>query len=120
MLQKTPEAAKSAPFAAPQSEVGAILANGRKSGRRRRIVIIAVLALVTLVGLGAWLKSGSSGPLVVYTTQAVTQGDLTVRVTATGTVQLTNQVIISSEHSGTVRLVSVDYNDTVKLQARQG
>ena len=58
--------------------------------------------------------SGSGGPSVVYTTQPVTSGDLTVTVTATGTVQPTNQVSISSELSGTVRSVLVDYNDTVK------
>jgi HlyD family secretion protein len=44
----------------------------------------------------------------------VKNGDLTVLVTATGSVQPTEQVDISSELSGTVRDVNVDYNSEVK------
>ncbi len=43
----------------------------------------------------------------------VTRSDLTVTVTATGTVQPTNQVDISSELSGTVATVDADFNDHV-------
>ena len=114
MLQKTPNAAGPALGSSPEGEVAAVLAGGRKSGRRRRFVTIGVVVLVALAGLGAWAMSGSSGPSVVYTTQPVIKGDLTVTVTATGTVEPTNQVAISSELSGTVRSVNVDYNDTVK------
>ena len=114
MLQKTPETPASALGSSPESEVGAVLAGGRKSGLRRRLVAIVAVVVVALAGLGAWLMSGSGGPSVVYTTQPVTQGDLTVTVTATGTVEPTNQVTISSELSGTVRSVLVDFNDTVK------
>ncbi len=49
-----------------------------------------------------------------YDTKAVTRGELTVIVTATGTVQPTNKVDVSSELSGTVRKVLVDYNSNVK------
>ena len=114
MLQKTPETPASALGSSIESEVGAVLAGGRKSGLRRRLVAIGAVVVVALAGLGAWLMSGSGGASVVYTTQPVTQGDLTVTVTATGTVQPTNQVTISSELSGTVRSVLVDFNDTVK------
>ena len=114
MLQKTPESEQSAPVSSPESEIGAVLAGGRKSGRRRRLWTVATVVVVALAGLGAWLMSGSGGPSVAYTTQPVIQGDLTVNVTATGTVEPTNEVTISSELSGTVRSVAVDYNDTVK------
>ena len=114
MLQKTPETAQSAPASSLDGEIGAVLAGGRKSGRRRRLWIVGAVVVVALAGLGAWLMSGSGGPSVVYTTQPVTQGDLTVAVTATGTVEPTNEVTISSEQSGTVGSVLVDYNDTVK------
>jgi HlyD family secretion protein len=113
MLQKTPLTPGSA-TGSTQSEVGAILANGRKTGRRRRFVTIAAVVVVALAGIGAWLMSGSSGPSVIYTTQPVTKGDLTVTVTATGTVEPTNQVTISSELSGTIDSVLADYNDVVK------
>ncbi len=114
MLQKSPETATAAPGSSIESEVTAVLAGGRKSGLRRRLVAIIAVVVVALAGLGAWLMSGSGGASVVYTTQPVTQGNLTVAVTATGTVQPTNQVSISSELSGTVDSVLVDYNDTVK------
>ncbi len=114
MLQKSPASAGSAPGSAVESEIGAVLASGRKSGRRRRLWTVAVVVVAALAAGGAWLMSGSRGPSVVYATQPVSDGDLTVTVTATGTVEPTNQVAISSELSGTVRSVLVDYNDTVK------
>jgi HlyD family secretion protein len=45
----------------------------------------------------------------------VTRGDLTVIVTATGTVQPVNQVDVGTEISGTIRTVEADYNDRVKV-----
>ena len=114
MLQKSPETSGPALGSAPESEIGAVLAGGRKSGRRRRLWTIAAVVVVALAGLGAWMMSGSGGPSVTYTTQPVTEGDLTVTVTATGTVEPTNQVTISSELSGTIRSVSADFNDSVK------
>jgi HlyD family secretion protein len=114
MLQKNSETAQSAPVASPESEMGAVLAGGRKSGRRRRLWTVGALVVVALGGLGAWLMSGSGGPAVAYSTQPVTQGDLTVTVNATGTVEPTNEVTISSELSGTIRTVLADYNDAVK------
>ncbi len=114
MLQKTPQSTGPGLAASPGSEVAAVLAGGRKSGRRRNLLAIGAVVLVALAGLGAWTMSGSGGPSVVYSTQPVTSGDLTVNVTATGTVEPTNEVSISSELSGTVRAVLADYNDTVK------
>ena len=51
---------------------------------------------------------------VEFTTAPVKRGDLTVEVSATGTLQPLIQVDISSELSGVVRSVNVDENDTVK------
>ena len=49
-----------------------------------------------------------------YTTSPAARGELIVRVTATGTIQPTTQVDISSEMSGIVRKVVVDFNSVVK------
>jgi HlyD family secretion protein len=43
------------------------------------------------------------------------RGDLTVTVTATGTLQPTHQVQVGVEVSGTMKTVAVDYNDWVKV-----
>lgn len=49
-----------------------------------------------------------------YETAAVSLGDLTVTVTATGTIQPTTQVDLSSELSGTISTVNADFNSVVK------
>ncbi len=69
--------------------------------------MVAALALWAAVSMRT--GSGSSR----YVTDVVTRGSLVVTVTATGSVQPTNKVDISSELSGTVRKVNVDYNDAV-------
>jgi len=50
-----------------------------------------------------------------YKTQEVTRGNLTVLVTATGTLQPTNTVSVGSELSGILKTVEADYNDHVKV-----
>lgn len=73
------------------------------------------LGLAALVGLayGAYFWT-ASGTTVSYTTSELKPGDLTVLVTATGSVEPTVQVDVSSEQSGTVREVLVDFNSEVK------
>jgi HlyD family secretion protein len=73
----------------------------------------AALALLLLAVL-VWTFGGSS-TAVRYVTESVTRGNLVVIVTATGSVQPTNKVDVSSELSGTVRKVFVDYNSTVTV-----
>ena len=69
----------------------------------------AVLALSVLL----WSLSGTRSN-VRYVSEPATRGALTVVVTATGSVQPTKKVDVSSELSGTVRSVLVDYNSLVK------
>ncbi|MCE6950606.1 efflux RND transporter periplasmic adaptor subunit [Cereibacter sphaeroides] len=75
------------------------------------LVIVAVLTL----GSGVWLARRGSAEVVAYVTEPATRGGLTVTVTATGTVQPTTQVEVSSELSGTIATVDVDYNDEVEV-----
>jgi HlyD family secretion protein len=49
-----------------------------------------------------------------YSTQPVARGNLTLTVTANGTVQPTRSINIGSELSGTVLNVNVDVNDSIK------
>jgi len=80
----------------------------------RNALLIGAAALLAIGGyaLFSGLRSGSD---TKYVTELATRGDLTAIVTATGTVQPTNQVEISSELSGTVRQVPVDFNSVVKI-----
>jgi HlyD family secretion protein len=65
-------------------------------------------------GVAIWFYFGQ-GDAHTYTTQKIVRGDLTVVVTATGTVQPTAQVDVSTAISGIVREVNVDYNSGVHL-----
>jgi HlyD family secretion protein len=81
---------------------------------RRALWLIAALALA--VAAAFWLMpNGGADTATSYRTAPVTRGDLSVLVTATGSVQPTNQVDVSSELSGIVRTVLVDYNSPVKV-----
>ncbi|MCI2393272.1 efflux RND transporter periplasmic adaptor subunit [Aliiroseovarius sediminis] len=72
-------------------------------------------AAVLVVALGVWWMQGADERAqVTYLTEAVSRGDLTVSVSATGTIEPTNKVEISSELSGTIAEVLVDYNDAVE------
>ena len=79
----------------------------------RRWIKWAVLALV-LLAIAYFFLGRSGAEKTNYVTQEVTQGDLTVTVTATGNLEPRNQVDIGVELSGTVRVVAVDANDEVK------
>ncbi|PDT26880.1 efflux transporter periplasmic adaptor subunit [Rhizobium sp. L9] len=88
-------------------------ARQNKRGRWRGRLLVLLIILVAAAA-AAYFYVGRGQSEVSYTTQPAKRGDLTVLVTATGSVQPTEQVDISSELSGTVRDVNVDYNSTIK------
>ena len=96
------------------SQVLGVGAVGTRPSRRRLAAYGAIgMALLALL---VWLAASSrSGSAVRYVSEPVVRGNLTVIVTATGSVQPTNHVDISNELSGTVRKVSVDFNSAVKV-----
>lgn len=101
----------------PDSDVAQVLEIDQSSGRRKGlkrwlIVVLLVAAAVTTVVI--WKKMENSNS-VQYKTQEVVRGNLTVLVTATGTLQPTNEVEVGSELSGIIKSVEVDYNDRVKV-----
>lgn len=97
-----------------RAELEAILGVSKPASRLRRFRPVFVLGLIAAaIALGYGLSGGGPANNTVYVTEPVTRGDLTVTVTATGTVQPTNDVEISSELSGIVRSVFVDYNSAV-------
>lgn len=82
------------------------------SGRRYLLGFALAAASVALIAT-VLLGGGDTGPR--YLTQPVTTGDLKVVVSATGTLQPTNQVQVGIEVSGTIKTVSVNYNDRVTV-----
>ena len=90
-----------------------------KLGLKRRGRVIPrwmqyVIGLMALIGgVFLWWSSADRAVDVAYVTAPVTTGDLQVTVTATGTVEPTNMVEVSSELSGRLDSVTVDFNDRV-------
>lgn len=81
---------------------------------RRWLWVAAVAVLLAGGGLWWWLASRAANAAPTYNTQPVARGDLTLTVTANGTLQPTRAINIGSELSGTVLKVNVDVNDPIK------
>jgi HlyD family secretion protein len=75
---------------------------------------LAALLLLLLLAATVIFGSGQSAEQS-FVVEPASRADLTVVITATGSVQPTKQVDVSSELSGTVRHVFVDYNSPVKV-----
>jgi HlyD family secretion protein len=79
--------------------------------RWRRWALAGTAAALLLALLLFSLRAGSRP--VRYRTELARRGVLTVNISATGTLQPTNQVDVGSELSGVVRSVEASYNDRV-------
>jgi HlyD family secretion protein len=82
--------------------------------RRPAIWLVAAVLILLFAGLWYWQSRRAANALPSYTTQLVTSGNLTLSVTANGTIQPTRSINIGSELSGTVLKVNVDVNDVIK------
>ena len=100
---------------APETPLLALLKQDRRAFWQRPVTWIA-LAAIAIVAAVLWFWSGERAAQAQprFTTEPVTRGNLSVKVTATGTLQPTNKVDVGSELSGTVARVLVDINDSVR------
>ncbi len=73
------------------------------------------ITVAALTALLVWGLGGDQDGTITYRTAAVERGDMTLTVTATGTLQPLNQVEVGSEQSGTIASVAVDFNDEVTV-----
>ena len=121
----TPGAAKPAPAPAPTPAPAAATAAAdlatlldepaaRPWYRRTLWWVLAAGVLLLGAALWWWLARAQAQAAPSYTTQTVATGDLTLRVTANGTLQPTRAINVGSELSGTVLKVNVDVNDRIK------
>ncbi|MBI5896242.1 MAG: efflux RND transporter periplasmic adaptor subunit [Desulfobacterales bacterium] len=106
------------PRASRQNEIVQALGleSDNASKRRWRKWLVWGLAILLLAMLAAWVRSRHSGPAhIEYKTAGITQGDLTVVVSATGNLTPTHEVQVGSELSGIIKSIAVDYNDRVTV-----
>ena len=92
----------------------AALALGRAPRRRRWLGwLVAILVIAAIGGAAWWWLSSGASPAPTFATEAAQKADITVKVTATGTLQPVIQTDVSSELSGVVRTVDVVENQSV-------
>ncbi len=99
----------------PRAGIQDVLNTGQHSpGQRRLRWLLTAIPVLLLAGAALlwWLPGEESA--VRYETAEVQKGDLTVTVTATGTLEPVNQVDVGSELSGIIETVEVDFNDKVE------
>ena len=82
--------------------------------QQRVLWVALIVLLLTAGGVWWWLIAKAASAAPSYSTQAVKRGNLTLTVTANGTIQPTRSINIGSELSGTVLKVNVDVNDKIK------
>jgi HlyD family secretion protein len=82
--------------------------------KQRRFLVIAILVVVgVLVGL-FFLRRGKDDGADHYRTEAVSRGDVTTTVSATGTASAVTTVQVGSQVSGIVAKLYADFNSQVK------
>lgn len=102
------------PAGDPAADMARIIARARRP-RRRWLWVLFILAFLGAGGAWAWIAFAQPSGPVQYETAEVTRGEIVVTVTATGSVQPTTQVDVSSELSGALARVLVDFNDRVEV-----
>jgi HlyD family secretion protein len=83
-----------------------------KTNPKLKWILVGALVLVVLA-LGFWWFTPKTTPML-YKTAPVSRMDLALTVSATGSITPKDRVEVSSELSGIVKAVYVDYNDKVK------
>ncbi|MCW8841026.1 MAG: efflux RND transporter periplasmic adaptor subunit [Gammaproteobacteria bacterium] len=103
-------------MATNESEISQTLGLDKpRTGGKKWLLRAALLVALLLIGLLFNPFSSENGGEVSYQTTAVERGDLTIHVSATGTLQPVNQVVVGSELSGTIDAIEVDFNDRVEV-----
>lgn len=100
-----------------QAEIDAALGldtRGRRQVWVRRLMWMGLAVLLVAGGVFAYVQTQSQTSTVNYQTVPAKIQNLVVKVQATGNVQPTTQVDVSSERSGVIRTVNVKANSLVK------
>jgi HlyD family secretion protein len=75
---------------------------------------VTAIAAAIVIGAGVYFVLSKEKPATQWRTAAVERGDLTVQVTASGTLNPHTNVLVGTQVSGTVSRLFADYNSKVK------
>lgn len=81
--------------------------------KKRRIIIVTVLALLAAGAIVTKCKKGGNEQITFQTAQ-VEPGEIATTITATGTIEPVKTVDVGTQVSGIVKRLYVDYNSVVK------
>ena len=98
----------------PNEDLAEIVRAGASKPIRKNFIMLVVIALI---GVGTWYffnRNDDEKSAPNFITEPVKKGRISLIVTAAGNLAPTNQVIVGSELSGTVKELYIDTNDTVK------
>jgi HlyD family secretion protein len=101
----------------PETDIAQTLGIDRSPRKRkylRRLLSWGFLLLVAAIPM-SFLFTRNKAETVQFKTQSASRGDITMKVSATGNLEPTNQVDVGSELSGIIETVEVDHNDQVKV-----
>ncbi len=88
------------------------MSKSARSPARKIFIVIVVLAAVAAIGWYVWGRKNGEAP--EYATTTVGRGNVIQVVTATGTLQSPTSVNVSSQVSGLIQKLDVDFNTPVK------
>jgi HlyD family secretion protein len=95
-------------------DLAAVIQSGATHHGKRNLILV-ILILAAVAGMWLWRRSAAQAKsdLPAYVTEALTRGDISLVITATGNLYPTNEVTVGSELSGITLEVYVDFNDHV-------
>jgi HlyD family secretion protein len=89
------------------------LENGKNTGSLFKKIAIIILIIIAGFTIFSLLKGNGEESNTSFATHEIKRGNLTITVSATGSLEPRNQVDVGSELSGIVKTVEVDFNDQV-------
>ena len=100
----------------PKMDIEQVVGAGEEKSGPASLPKKWIIGGLLFAGLIAAIVFGASrsGSEPSYVTVNVERGDLDITVTATGTTQPSNEVIVGTEVSGTIETVLVDFNEKVR------
>jgi HlyD family secretion protein len=81
---------------------------------RKTLGIIAILAVLLILGAGGFYWFNANGRAPSYRTVAIERGELLSTISATGTLNAVVTVQVGTQVSGTIQQLLVDFNSPVK------
>lgn len=99
----------------PNADIAKTLGLNNAQPKSMRKILMVSLGIIGVIVSVVLMLNPQQQPDIVYTTEPVSRGDLTLTVSATGTLAPVKEVEVGIEVSGTIKTVLVDYNDQVKV-----